>query len=156
METISTIKVTLSEIMDNLKLLTSYFGGKREEDAASYDRVALLDSDAALVALLMEDAAMRIAALFPGRLTRWRYYRSALEFSVEGEPDNDGLHSALVKAVSQEVLRRWLRIGGSDYADALSAPGDELTDALKIYFPEEAEETAEGKKIASPRTLPPI
>ena len=144
--------------MEILKLLSSYFAGKREIDAEGYDRVLILDSDAAMVALLMEDAALRIAPFFPaGRLLRWRYYRSAIEFTIAGgagtataELDTEGLHTMLAKSVGQEVLRRWLRLTGSDYADALSAPGDELADALAIYFP--------GKQAvrASSRRVPPM
>lgn len=155
METNYTVKVTLSETMENLKLLTSYLGGKRETNPEDYDKVALFDSDAALIALLMEDASLRIAALFPGaNLIRWRYYRSAIEFTLAEVPDPEGLHAVLAKAVSQEVLRRWLRIGGSDYADALSAPGDELTEALRIYLPDATSAAHAGK--ASRRSLPPL
>lgn len=151
-----TVKVTLAEIMDNLKLISSYFGGKREEDSAGYDKVAVLDCDSSLVALLMEDAAMRISAFIPGQLIRWRYYQSALEFTFEEEKDPEGAHSVLSKAVAQEVLRRWLRISGSEYADTLSAPGAELTDALSIYFPEKVRNENSHVMKASSRQIPPI
>lgn len=150
MENILTLKVTLSETMDNLKLLTSYLAGQREDSAADYDKVTLLDTDAPLVAMLMEDAALRLSALFPGNLVRWRYYRSALEFTAGRVTDADGMQRVLAKGVALEVLRRWLRISGSDYADALSAPGEELAAALAVHTAPVA-----GRR-ASSRRLPPI
>ena len=150
MENNSTVKVTLNETMEHLKLLTSYLGGQREESAADFDKVSVLDSDVALVALLMEDAAVRLSAFFPGNLIRWRYYRSALEFTAERLTDEEGLQRVLAKAVAQETLRRWLRIAGSDYADALSVDMEELAAAIACHT---APKT--GAK-ASPRRLPPI
>ena len=173
-ETISTLRVSLAEVMDNLKLVSSYVGGKREEQLPGYARVAALDSDAALVALLMEDAALIVAGHFPGRLMRWRYTRGALEFTIAGEVDTDGLHSSLVRVVSLEVLRRWLRIVGSDYADTVSESAAEAADSLKIYFTDDTtpgssgssgSDTAAGtddyvwrhdQSIASRRPLPPF
>lgn len=151
-ETISTLRVSLAEVMDNLKLVSSYLGGKREEQLPGYARVAALDSDAALVALLMEDAALIVAGHFPGRLIRWRYTRSALEFTIAGEVDTDGLHSSLVRVMSLEVLRRWLRIVGSDYADTVSESAAEAADSLKIYFPDDSgtgDDTADGSSGSS-------
>lgn len=158
MENNSTVKVTLAEVMDSLKLVSSYLGGKREDTATGYDRVAAIDSDQALVALLMEDAALVVARAFPGRLLRWRYYRASLEFTIEGEADTEGLRPALVRTIALEVLRRWLRITGSDYADAIGESAAEATASLRIYFPESAAtgEYTPLRKRARRRALPPF
>lgn len=165
LQPLSTLRVTLQEVMDNLKLVSSYLGGKREEELPGYARVTALDTDAALVALLMEDAALLVAGNFPGQLVRWRYTRSALEFTIAGEVDTDGLHSSLARVVSLEVLRRWLRIVGSDYADTVSESAAEAADSLKIYFHDtDVSDNAGGdgnqwrheQTIASRRPVPPF
>lgn len=150
------IKVTLTEVMATLTLVSSYLGGKREHSAQDYERVAACQYDAPIVSLLMEDAALLIASRFPGPLLRWRYHDSELEFTIEGDCDAESLRQAMVKAVSGEVLRRWLRVTGSDYSDAISASADELTDALKIYFPALPESDSHVIKRASRRGLPPL
>lgn len=155
----SSLRVTLQDVMDNLKLVCSYLGMEREENPAGYARIAALDSDAALIALLMEDAALLISARFPGPLLRWRYSRNALEFTFESTPDTEALQPALTRVICLEVLRRWLRISGSDYADSISESAAEATDSLKIYFPGTSDSAGAGGhplRPASPRRVPPI
>lgn len=156
----SSLRVTLQDVMANLKLVCSYLGFKRESDPDGYARVAALDSDAALVALLMEDAALLLTARFPGPLLRWRYTRNALEFTFEAAADTEALHPAMTRVVCLEVLRRWLRISGSDYADSVSESAAEAADSLKIYFPDTPESGSDGgeavSRQASPRRVPPI
>lgn len=150
MDNISTVKVSLNEVMEKLKLMSSYLGAKRETNANGYDKVAVLDSDSRLVGMLMEDVSLLLAARLPKSLLRWRYYRSALEFTFEGDMDSESLQPALANAVTQEVIRRWLCISGSEYADTVSAPATDSADALKIYFPKK-----KGVK-ASPRRISPL
>ena len=150
MDNISTVKVTLNEVMKKLKLMSSYLGAKRETDANGYDNVTVLDSDSHLVGMLMEDAALLLVPCLPESLLRWRYYRSALEFTFEGDRETDSLQPALANAVAQEVIRRWLCISGSEYADTVSASATDSADALKIYFPKK-----KGVK-ASPRRISPL
>ena len=140
MGNVSTVKVRLEDVMENLKLVSSYLGGKRESTAADYDRVAAINCDSALVALLMEDAALLVAGTLPQGLLRWRYTRGALEFELDEGVDVLGLQPALVRAVSLQVLRR---------SAAASA------DSLAIYFRDVVASSAPGA-VAHPRRIPPI
>ncbi len=169
---LTSIKINLAEVMENLKLVSSYLAGKREESAVAYDRVAAIDVDAPVVGLLMEDAALRVASVFPGPLLRWRYMRNVLTFDIEGECDAEGLRSTLLRVVCLEVLRRWLRLTGSDYADTVAESATEAADSLSIHFPalkaagepgntgeddnKEPDEWLPTRKIASRRRLPPM
>lgn len=155
MGNVSTVKVRLEDVMENLKLVSSYLGGKRESTAVDYDRVAAINCDSALVALLMEDAALLVAGTLPQGLLRWRYTRGALEFELAEGVDVLGLQPALVRAVSLQVLRRWLRIVGSDYADTVSESAAASADSLAIYFRDVVVSSAPGA-VAHPRRIPPI
>ncbi|MDE6009859.1 MAG: hypothetical protein K2F87_00235 [Muribaculaceae bacterium] len=150
---ITIIEVGLEDVMESLKLVSSYLGGKRENDLTGYDRVTALDSDAALVAMLMEDAVLLLGMRCGGSLLRWRQTPAGVEFTFEGQLDRVGLKGALTKAVGMAVLRRWLRITGSEYADAVSASADELAEALAMYFP--VEEPVHAPR-ASSRRVPPM
>ena len=134
MGNVSTVKVRLEDVMENLKLVSSYLGGKRESTAADYDRVA---------------------GTLPQGLLRWRYTRGALEFELDEGVDVLGLQPALVRAVSLQVLRRWLRIVGSDYADTVSESAAASADSLAIYFRDVVASSAPGA-VAHPRRIPPI
>ena len=141
-----TLGLSKKVIFDKIGLFTSYLAGKRSEDYAEYDRIAVDDSDIPLLDYASDDAASLLAGELGGVVARFEiegdviryvlknpYYGvvenpegveatgrasgAATDEKPSGMPDCGLMLRLMESYIVAETIIRWLRIAGYEFGE---------------------------------------